>query len=122
MRDKFLTEAMGECWHEFPPHGAIKVINETDFIIYCLKGCEVVASQAKPYNHPDFSTWEGFGRLWTFAQKQEWWLAFQVFANNLCGYEMTLTFAKQIGCSMPNELINPERFADAVYKYLKEQE
>ena len=20
-RDEFLTEAMGECWHEFPPHG-----------------------------------------------------------------------------------------------------
>lgn len=74
-RDKHLTEAMGECWYQS---------NQT-------------------YN-TNFSTWEGFGKLWEWSQKQEWW---EDYINNFENH------------SLIN--VNPDRFADTVYTYLKEK-
>ena len=98
-RDKFLTEAMGECWHE--QH--IK----NDKHIWCIcgeeftRGCDLREHIA--WRVENFSTWEGFGKLWEWAPKQEWWQDW--FGNN---YIRIWYF------------IDPDRFADAVYEFLKE--
>lgn len=52
----------------------------------------------------DFSTWEGFGKLWEWAKKQEWWhkeFLYKQYMGDL-------------------KLIHPDRFADAVYTFLTE--
>lgn len=56
-----------------------------------------------------FSEWSIFGELWEWAQKQEWWVLFKRW---------------KFGDSMEwdEQLINPNRFADAVYAYLKEEQ
>jgi hypothetical protein len=60
-RDKYLTEAMGECWPDFAPNG------------FCRKcNCD----KRFPY-HIDFSTWQGFGKLLEWAKEQIWWDTFQ---------------------------------------------
>lgn len=52
-------------------------------------------------------TWDDFGVAWEWAIKQEW---FDVF----CGSKPHKAWTYPIG------LINPDRFADAVYEFLKE--
>jgi hypothetical protein len=67
------------------------------------------------YNHEyvqkwgiiDFQKWAAFGMLWEWAQKQEWW---NDFFQSSC-YEANDWFQL---------LINPDRFANAVYEFLKE--
>lgn len=103
-RDKFLTEVMGECWHEPLPY---------DFDTY--KGydeCKICHQRIK-YNN-NFSTWEGFGKLWEWAQKQEW---FPELIRQTCYYEMCRNeFSKG-----HKSIVNPDYFANAVYAYLKEK-
>jgi hypothetical protein len=97
IRDKFLTEAMGYKWHDCQsnPDGF--------WCDDCADEHEVSA---------DFSTWEGFGQLW------EW-------CNGNNGFMMG-TFIRIYtdhdpdNMLLPTHLINPNRFANAVYKYLKE--
>ena len=65
-----------------------------------------------PYN--DFSTWQGFGKLWEWAIKQEWWQSFGdtvVYADHV-DFDVTI-------CNLEH-FIHPDRFADAVYAFLKE--
>ena len=89
-RDKSLTEAMGECWHESNLQGVCK---------HC-----------KAHNYPytnNFSTWEGFGKLWVWASSQVGLL--RMITNELDkndSYRWT-------------HWVHPDRFADAVYAYLK---
>lgn len=94
MRDKFLTEAMGEAWwsHE---------------VTYGRQGDKWLYKTQTPNN---FATWQDFGKLWEWSQQQHWWttlVAYTLIANSAS--EMYMTY------------INPDRFADAVYKYLKEK-
>jgi|LGVE01.1.fsa_nt_gb hypothetical protein len=56
-----------------------------------------------------FSSWRGFGQLWGWAQRQGWWNHFV-----LHGIKYPNTRA------IPQEIIHPDRFADAVYSFLKE--
>lgn len=110
MRDKYLTKAMGECWHVLDccPE------KDSDGITYHCELCNAdfsfswdkVGSSLKFNN--DFSTWEGFGKLWEFCQKQEWW-------ENLGNYLDSRT-------DVPESLVHPDRFADAVFSYLKERD
>ena len=95
-RDKFLTEVMGECWHEMSKFGN------------CAK-CKV-----HNYYQNDFSTWKGFGKLWEWATTQAWWELFTEF----CEYNRQ--FHQKSSHQVLPGIINPNRFADAVYKYLKE--
>lgn len=113
-RDKFLTEAMGECWHK--SHSTIPYHDNT--IIHVCKCGErgslydLFSSNEANYFHQDnnFSTWEGFGKLWNWSQKQPWW------GVGLMGMDM------YDGCiKIPLYIFNPDRFADAVYEYLKEE-
>ena len=78
-RDKFLTESMGECWHEFSNN---------------------------------FSTWEGFGKLWEWAVKQEWFSDFLKHAEKIMKMPIT---------GWIEYFVQPDRFADALYKFLKEK-
>jgi hypothetical protein len=52
----------------------------------------------------DFSTWENFGRLFEFAEKQTWWIDFVLFCTDCDSFY----------CS-----IKPNERADAIYKFLK---
>jgi|LGVE01.1.fsa_nt_gb hypothetical protein len=129
MRDKFLTEAMGECWHDneedviqpFP-----KDENDPGEVMRCTK-CEMgyPLRYGEIYraslHRRNFSIWEDFGKLWNWAQQQEWFKKLLVSSNILCGYEMSIDFAETVGVSLPDELIHPDRFADAVYNFLKEK-
>lgn len=89
-RDKFLTEAMGEEWHK---------CDGWDF--YCDQ-CESGTPMSA-----DFSTWEGFGKLWNFCMNQEW---FHDLNHKLESESVTYN----------RKWVNPDIFADAVYNYLKE--
>ena len=60
-RDKFLTECMGECWHMY---------NSRKGLVNCIH-CQ----KEMPLNN-DFSTWDGFGKLWEWTRKQEWFSTF----------------------------------------------
>jgi hypothetical protein len=93
-RDKFLTEMMGECWHE---QGKANYAGGMFLFWTCAKCKEGF----KKSDINDFSAWEGFGKLWEFAIKQDWW---QGFLNK-----------------QTTEIINPDRFSNAVYEFLKEK-
>lgn len=95
-RDKFLTEAMGECYHEWSRCALVSIC------IKCFATCE--GSIYDPINN--FSTWTGFGKLWEWSIKQDWWRGF------------AYTTQHEIYNIGP-ALINPDNFANAVYEYLK---
>lgn len=58
-------------------------------------------------NYNDFFEWSGFGTIWEWAVKQEWWT---IFVDKYFGYKE----------EFKSYLINPNIFADAIYKFLKE--
>jgi len=105
-RDKFLTKAIGECWHE----------PEDGYYDYSCVHCGIYGRTPKSViiKRIDFSTWEVFGKLWEWAIKQEWWTDFCTMSLNegeyFGGYRLPIVMQR---------LINPDRFADAVYKFLK---
>ena len=83
--NKFLTEATGEC---------------------CPKFFETYGY----HKYVDFSTWEGFGKLWEWASDQGWWDTFLTdngrYNDN---FEMFIN----------ENFVNPEQFAKAVAHYLQ---
>lgn len=96
-QDKFLAEAMGGWWH---------------YSVYTGRGNECSCGKwwsECSKNHPDFSTWEGFGKLWEWSSKQEWWDEFK--------YSLGYSPVENEG--LGDSYIHPDRFADAVYNYLK---
>ena len=109
-RDKYLTEAQGECWHEF---GRVS----KDSVGICRK-CNILewhpdSSIPQAGEENDFSTWDGFGKLKEFMEVQPYWDKFvnwvliTYFIGNDVVTKMTLLFSK-------------ERFADICYKFLRE--
>jgi len=97
-RDKFLTEAMGKCWHE------------GQHPIYCTPcaKCGEISSTFRPL-HFDFSTWAGFGLAWEWVQSQNWRGSFMRYYWNATKWNHVF------------DLINPDRFSDALYAFLKER-
>lgn len=108
-RDRFLTEAMGECWHEMEVTGKVRL---NGFQVERCKHCGKKDDFLGDYTPNDFSTWEGFGKLWEWTQKQEWWIVFCQFESNL---------SIDTSCII-KRLIHPDRFADAVYEFLRERD
>lgn len=92
-RDKFLTEAMGECWHD---RGFIITSPETGTGVCRNCQCKLYFDNQDRIN---FSTWEGFGKLVGYMNE-----------HHLPWMVKNMTLA----------LLDPARFADAVYEYLKE--
>lgn len=62
---------------------------------------------------PDFSTWDGFGQLFTWSQEQWWWEEFTDF----CEYNRK--FHEKWSHQVLPTIINPDNFSDAVYNYLQ---
>ena len=98
MRDKFLTEAMGECWHEL----SCRPSNN-----YCLK-CEK-SNYVDGCVNNNFSTWQSFGKLWEWAKGQEWLDDF-------------LRSKPHRAWLIPIAWVHPDNFANALYEFLKERE
>jgi hypothetical protein len=88
--NKFLTEAMGKSYIPAMAH---------NFRI-------------------ESNPWGWFGELWEWAIEQKWWAEF------LMDYVLDeFRMGMMINCvdySIPKELINPERFAKAVYDFLND--
>lgn len=59
----------------------------------------------------DFSTWGGFGELWEWSAKQDWWEDFLISLTIIKEYEGHLVDMMAI--------YSPEEFADAIYVFLK---
>lgn len=105
-RDKFLTEAMGEQWFCYD------VIVGYEMDRYDFPTTQKPIKRKNTTN--DFSTWSDFGKLWEWSQKQSWWKDLKESFPCWIGKE-------QMDCCWHTEaIINPDKFADIVYDYLKE--
>jgi hypothetical protein len=62
-RDRFLTEAMGTCWHDFDPDAHINTYSLEAYVCKKCKGFIL--------GNNDFSVEEDFLRLLNWAQGQE---------------------------------------------------
>lgn len=102
-RDKFLTEAIGECWHEWKE--VCRAGNCWGY--HECQECGKLLGQYKPVEQNNFSTWQGLGKLWEWATQQEWW------------YLFLYTYGD--GNNIYYRYINPTKFADAVYEFLKKR-
>lgn len=89
--NKFLTKAMGDCWHDGNASHP------------CTR-CGLTMSMSTGYHNITFLTWEGFGKLWTWASSELWWCR---FLDSLDG--------------PLSHYINPEKFAKAVVHYLQKK-
>ena len=96
-RDQFLTEMIGECWHD------ISIDRTRSF-------------QVQFYKNNNFFTPEGFFKLWNFCKEQEWWVKFHDFnGGRIIQYENELI--PDIEIYINPYLINPNTFANAVAKF-----
>lgn len=123
-RNKYLTEAMGDCWHDefidhdkFCPYHRVSCAKCKAYIgdsIYYTK-LDKESKHYSPYvfGNTNFSTPDGFFKLWNFAMEQKWWKCFCDWSWNIADCTGTET-------SYLVWLVNPDRFADAIYQYLKE--
>jgi hypothetical protein len=111
-RDEFLTtEVLKECWHEwgFTPYRH----NDHNANWKCNK-CGITALWEDDIPAPnDFSTWEGFGKLWEAAQKDEQWIDFLMKQRD-AEPTMMETWA---WTGIIKNIINPDRFATAWAKF-----
>ena len=109
LRDRFLTETMGECWHEDV------WATSSDDGDGSVSGWQCKHHQSMCYSsnrwsegNKSFSTWEGFGKLYEWARKQEWW---NQFAGNTLGewsYDGKTVYISE-------NVIDPDKFSDALY-------
>lgn len=104
--NQYLTEAMGECWHEWVPaidkEGGAYISNAWE--CRCgTKASKLHLTDPLPANN-DFFTWQGFGKLWEWAENELWWCR---FLNSLDG--------------PLSHYINPTNFANAIHEFLKER-
>lgn len=108
-RDKFLTEAMGECWHEWENGYDPQSTAFSQRAYRCAK-CKRRGNGHVhlDYLHDDFSTWEGKGKLWNWATQREWWLDFL--------WTVGASFA-----TIPLRCVPPDGFANELHAYLKER-
>lgn len=98
-RDKFITEAMGKCWHQY------KCI---DFEYICK--CGDISNSLFALN-PTYSTWDGFGKLFEWSIKQDWWK------------ELLTHWVDDFApVDVPCMYINPVVFTDSIYDFLKDKE
>jgi hypothetical protein len=90
-RDKFLTEMMGECWHEYNLDGS--------YAPPCkLCGCQ--------YDQVSFSTWKGFEFLFGKAKSSE---------------KVGIIVTQQLLIAVLEKSLEniPDRFADILCDYLR---
>jgi hypothetical protein len=116
MREQYLTEAMGECWHDLVFQDTKETGFRGDYHICKYCGKELYYDPGHPDFSTwqgfgtDFSTWQGFGKLWEWAIKQKWMIPFLM---NRWG------FRNPWQIYINTNLVNPNNFADALYEFLK---
>jgi hypothetical protein len=64
------------------------------------------------HNFTNFSTWDGFGKLFCWAKEQRWWEEFVDADMADRGHKNWL---------FPIGRIHPDRLANSIYKFLKER-
>lgn len=98
-RDKLLTEAMGHCWHEFPFRG-----KDSNYCVHCgmFLGRKI-----------EFSSWDGMGELVSYLEETE-----QLEKMLVTMYQKWKADHAGFNC-FTLKMFNPDRFADAVYEFLK---
>lgn len=120
-RDKFLTEYIGECWHE-----RVCIGSGLMFSTYACASCgaswgdtftkDIKHSYPKLINN-NFSTWDNFGKLWNWVYDKK--------VLNICSGKEDFPMIHIImrNCEFGHDLslINPDKFADALYEYLKDK-
>lgn len=106
--NKYLTEQLGECWHEYVWQTAYAP--QVDSYYKCIDCSHEVFGQTMNPGNGDFSTPDGFFKLWRWAIEQEWW---NDFINSIGGWTVWIE---------PEKIIDPETFAKAIANYLKERE
>ena len=115
-RDKYLTEAMGQCWHE-PPGTPIHTEHGLVMCSKCHQWCSIVANECPIPKNNNFSTWDGFGILWEWIIKQSWYWHFDCYLMYApSGHEFTPNDSDGY---LHKNYLDPDKFANAVYKYLK---
>ena len=67
---------------------------------------------------PDFSMWEGFGKLFNFIRNQSWIYKFCAKINCFSLDEDD----DLIDSCLPLDMIDPDTFADRVYEFLNKKE
>lgn len=105
VRDAFITKFMGLCWHEF----------YSDVSKGCI--CKHCGLDLKCLNlqHPNFSSYEDFGKLKELVCKSNFnYRFFHVYID-----ELTLNVDN---ISEIFERLTPDHFADALYKYILDNE
>ena len=105
--NKFLTEEMDECWHEW----VFKITKPTQNLYQCTRcnKTSVVYAGITPKRN-DFFTPDGFFKLWEWAQEQDWWDHF--YETRLC------TTVKHNTFQLRREYVNPKLFAEEVMRFL----
>ena len=97
-KDQFIFEMleMG-CWHD------IAAVSDS----YKIR-CAICGAGGIYLSNPDFTTWEGFGKLWEMAKEKEWFNAFKWEPPTEEKDNDTISY----------NLIHPTRFRDAVAGFL----
>ena len=127
-RDRFLTEALGGkysffCVVDGDCDKCDNCVMQSDNE-YTIADCMYASGDKSPTDCEywkeylvdgvsDFSTWPGFGKLWEWAQDQEWWQEFVEYMD------INLTDFVIGELEVFPWIINPDRFANAVYEFLK---
>lgn len=106
MKNKILTELIGECYHDFSFYEEY----ESNKCIGRVCRCGAIEGPIKQNN---FSTWEGFGKLWNFIQTQSWFDHFMWKCSPFIDTILALS-----GPSGKKWNINPVKFSDDVYNYV----
>jgi hypothetical protein len=112
-RDQFLTEAMGEVWHVVK-EGFIEGFGDT---FKCSCGLENYSARMCRKKNKTFSTPDGFFKLWNWFKNHPDYVKMVMDSKLWSGYCSYRCYGKM---NIPDGFINPDKFADALYNYLKE--
>lgn len=109
MRDKFLTEKMGLCWHDTHTKTAA---SGYDIVRVACSKCELTQWNI------DFSTWQGFGMLLPHFMKSG-----DIQYITIHHHALLIVFKRSTLTITINNLDEvPSAVADALYEYLKSKE
>ncbi len=133
--NKFLTEAMGNCWHRRLCYEEALSLRDTlynwvDFdkspmdTWYCSCGRIAMSNMHMIDDHVthyqiDLATWDGFGKLWEWSNKQDWW---KQFNGSIYFAKETVFDEIDVDEVIYWDYINPENFSKALFIFLKEKE
>ena len=107
-RRKMLTEALGECWHEWEIESPI-----SGWII--CKNCKKYPEQVGGEENRTFATPNDFFALWNWAKEQEWWVEFVLDAIK----SFWIGRSQADYASFSAWLIDPVRFPELLAEFLE---